>query len=311
MAAFLGIDTSNYTTSVAVYDEIKGAILQKKRLLPVKHGEKGLRQNDAVFEHVKALPKLMEELFAEYEGEISAVGVSARPRDEDGSYMPCFLVGESAAKSVAAAGRVPVFEFSHQSGHIGAALFTTGSEWLLNETFIAFHVSGGTTEVLLVEPDENKIFKVKIIGGTLDLNAGQVIDRTGVMLGMRFPAGRELDEISQKSKRVFKIKTSVNNSWCNFSGVENLVKKMNENGESKEDICRFALEYVSETLEKMANDILKNYGGLPLIFSGGVMSNSTIKSRFTKKFGALFAPPEFSSDNAAGAAFLASKKFSK
>ena len=150
MSLYLGIDTSNYTTSVAVFDDETGEIIQQKKLLPVREGQLGLRQSDAVFHHTAQLHTLFERLAASADTKkIVAVGASARPRPVDGSYMPCFTVGENTAKILAAALQVPFFAFSHQEGHIAAALYGAGRPDLLNKTFIAFHVSGGTTEAVL------------------------------------------------------------------------------------------------------------------------------------------------------------------
>lgn len=74
---------------------------QQKQLLPVREGELGLRQSDAVFAHVKQLGALVEALFEAGPPPLAGVGASVRPRDAEGSYMPCFLVGEAVAQSVA------------------------------------------------------------------------------------------------------------------------------------------------------------------------------------------------------------------
>ena len=102
----IGFDTSNYTTSAALYAQ-DGLQKNISRLLPVKEGSLGLRQSDAVFAHVGALPEIIDALFAEHHAEVSAVGVSVFPRRVEGSYMPCFKVGEMAARVLAAERRVP------------------------------------------------------------------------------------------------------------------------------------------------------------------------------------------------------------
>lgn len=300
----LGIDTSNYTTSCALYDSEKRTVLQKKKLLPVKAGEKGIRQSDAVFHHTVQLPSLMQELF-DTEAEISAIGVSERPRDAEGSYMPCFLVGLGTARSVGSATGKPVHTFSHQSGHIMAALYSANALELVNEEFIAFHVSGGTTEALLVSPNEKRGFSVKLIGGTSDLNAGQAVDRAGVMMGLAFPCGKELEALALKSETAFNPKISVNGGECSFSGLENQCRDKLSHGVPNEAVARYCLDYIGKTLEKLTEYALKEYGEHPVIFAGGVSSNSIIRERLKKKFGAKFASPEFSCDNAAGAALLA------
>ena len=152
MSRILGIDTSNYTTSAALYDTESGEIFQSKMLLPVKPGEKGIRQSDAVFHHTAQLPQVISSLKEKCGGftQICAIGVSTRPRSVEGSYMPCFTVGTGTAHVLSEILGVPLLKFSHQEGHIAAALFSSGRTDLLNGRFIAFHVSGGTTEALLV-----------------------------------------------------------------------------------------------------------------------------------------------------------------
>ncbi len=307
----LGIDTSNYTTSVCVYDSVTGEVVQKKLLLPVKQGEKGLRQSNAVFHHTARLYPLVEELFAEFGGEIDAIGVSEKPRDAEGSYMPCFLVGVNVARSIGAVTGKPVYGFSHQAGHIAAALYSSGKMNLINEKFIAFHVSGGTSEMLLVSSDSERAFDVKIIGETLDLNCGQAVDRAGVMMGLSFPCGKELEKLALESNERYNPKVCVNGGNCSLSGLENQCRKMLDGGESKENVARYCLDFICKTLEKMTEYSVTEYGELPLVFAGGVMSNSIIREKIQSRFGASFAQPEFSCDNAAGVAILAALKGEK
>ncbi len=304
MADHLGIDTSNYTTSVAVCNDEGKIIFCEKKLLPVKDGELGLRQSDAVFHHTVQLPMITEKVFSSVGGEYSSVGVSAFPRDEKGSYMPCFLAGVSVAKSIGGIFGLNVNTFSHQSGHIMAALYSSGSMDLAEKEFIAFHLSGGTTEALLVKPHKDKIFDISLVGRSLDLKAGQAVDRVGVMLGLHFPCGREVDILAKKSEKKFKIKPVMKNFDCCLSGVENKCRKMFDNGESKEDICRYCIDYIEASLRGMTEKLLEKYGSLPLVYAGGVMSNSLIKEHITSDFGGRFASPEFSSDNACGTALL-------
>ena len=226
--------------------------------------------------------------------------------------MPCFLVGLNTAKILSSVLKKEVKITSHQNGHIVAALYSADRLSLLKEKFIAFHVSGGTTEALLVEPDEEEVIKCTLIASSLDLKAGQAIDRAGVMMGLRFPAGAEMDLLSQKSERDFgKIKVFSKGADVSLSGLENKCKKMLSDGESKEDISRFCFQYIGSALETMTDRIIEEYGKLPLLYSGGVMSNSIIKERLTKKYNGIFASPEFSADNAVGVAILACFKENK
>ena len=300
---FFGIDTSNYTTSVAILNE--GEIKNEKIMLKVKSGEKGLRQSDAVFQHTVNLPALLDRLDL---SNIEAVGVSDKPRNTEGSYMPCFLAGVSAATSAAKACGVQLYRTSHQVGHILAALYSCNRLDLIRERFIAFHLSGGTTEALLVSPDRDSIIKAEIVSESLDLKAGQAIDRTGVMFGMSFPCGKDLDLLSQKSTAEFKIKPTIINGNCSLSGVENKAKAMLENGEAREDIAKFVLSYISKTVSSMLDELVKVYGEIPIVFSGGVSSNSLLRNTINEKYEAYFAQPEFSLDNAAGVAIYAELK---
>ena len=237
---FVGFDTSNYTTSVAVCDREGRVVANLKAPLPVKDGERGLRQSDALFAHTRNLPALTDrlgEILREGDLRPVAVGVSAKPRDVEGSYMPCFLAGIAAAHSFAAACSVPIYEVSHQNGHVMAALYSADALSLLErESFLAFHVSGGTTEVLLIDPREAG-FSVTLVGETADINAGQAIDRVGVALGLSFPCGRELERLaSLYSGRLSSRPVCVRDGRCSLSGVENLALRLwNETGDPSAD----------------------------------------------------------------------------
>ena len=306
MSYHLGIDTSNYTTSVAVYDDTTNIVVSRKKLLPVKEGEKGIRQSDAVFHHTVQLPELINDLVNEFKGNISSVGVSTKPCNEVGSYMPCFLTGISIAEAVASFMRIPLYKFSHQDGHITAALYSAQKLDLINEEFFAFHISGGTSQVLKVTP-HNKYFNTEIISDSLDLKAGQAIDRVGVMLGLVFPCGPELEKLALNSKLSFKKeKVFRRDGRFSLSGVENKCKKMFEDGKKPEDIAFFCINYIRSALDDTVTEIIKEHGNLPLVFSGGVMSNSIIRNDFTNRYNAYFAEPQYSSDNACGIAILSS-----
>ena len=303
----LGIDTSNYTTSVALYNPKDNSMHSFKKLLPVPEGQKGLRQSDAVFHHTMQIRELITEAF-KISNEITAVGVSVRPCDNDGSYMPCFMVGETVAISVANALNVPLYRFSHQCGHIAAALFSADRLDLIDKKFIAFHFSGGTSDALIVSPDRLRIISCDLIAKSTDLKAGQAVDRAGVMLGLPFPAGQYLDKLARESTAEFKIKPSFVGNNPSFSGVENKAEKMLKDGKNSNDIAKFVISYVESVVIKMTENILNEYGELPIVYAGGVMCNSIIRESLSAKFNCYFAKPEFSSDNAAGAAILAYEK---
>ena len=306
---FLGIDTSNYTTSCAVCDTNGNIIDNYKVLLPVKDGENGLRQSDAVFAHVKNFQLIAEKIrekHADYD--IVAVGYSKYPRDAVNSYMPCFLVGRALAEMISALCNTELFEFSHQKGHVQAAIYSSNAD--ITDKFLAFHVSGGTTEVLLVEPNNND-YKIELVGGSNDLHAGQAIDRIGVKMGLKFPCGREIEALALNNKdKLPPIKVSVSDLSCNLSGLENLAFNLYEKTNNKELVSRYVLEFISKTLILITCNLRKKYPIEKIIYAGGVMSNSIIQENIRNKFeGVYFATPEFSSDNAAGIAILTMKKY--
>ena len=305
----IGIDTSNYTSSVSLLTLDRRLLANIKRPLPVKPGECGLRQSDAVFAHVKNIPECMKEAREILAGRtVCAVAVSERPRNIDLSYMPCFLTGLAVAESIGASLGVPVFRFSHQCGHIAAALYSSGSLDLIGSDFCAFHVSGGTTDVLSVHPAENG-FLAECVGESDDLHAGQAIDRIGVAMGLSFPAGRELEALALiNQNRFIKRKPKIKDMKISLSGLENLALKLYRETNDKALVAAFTLDYLYEGLSMLADEYIKRYGKQKIVFSGGVMSNSILKERLSKKYGAAFATPELSADNAVGVAVLASLK---
>lgn len=310
----LGFDTSNYTTSAALFDIDSGEILKNLKLpLPVAEGERGLRQSDALFSHIKNLPEICERLRGEYDYDsICAIGYSAYPRDNEGSYMPCFLAGKSAAYALASAG-APIYPFSHQAGHIMAAAWHSGRRELLEKPFLAFHVSGGTSEVLYVTPHSDRL-DIKLLGASADINAGQLIDRVGVMLGLKFPCGPELEKLAdikpgEERKSVIIQKPVVNGISCNLSGAENKASRALSEGVEKKEIAFFVLDFIARNLDALTLEAKKKCGELPVLYAGGVMSNKYISEYLSKRHDAAFAPAEYSADNACGAAILAAIKY--
>lgn len=307
---FVGFDTSNYTTSVAVCDLDGNVLLNAKRLLSVSLGERGLRQSDALFAHVKNLPELskaLKDAIKDYT--VAGVGCSTRPRNAEGSYMPCFLAGKNAAFAFAAGLGLPVQAFSHQEGHLMAAAYSSGrAEQLLTAPFAAFHVSGGTTEVLYVSPTQEG-FSIELLGGTADLNAGQAIDRIGVLMGLSFPAGKEMEALAESyTGELPPLKVSVKEGICNLSGLENLAADLWKKTQDRAAVAKFVFAYLAKSLAKLTDFVDKRYPGIPILYAGGVMSNRFLQSELAKRPNTCFAEPAFSSDNAAGIALLTRRK---
>lgn len=302
MSAVLGLDTSNYTTSAAFFDGDGGRNVG--HLLDVPEGMLGLRQSDALFQHVKRMPAIFKELKdAGLPEEILAVGASTRPRTVEGSYMPCFLAGESQGRVLAQTRGVPFFACSHQQGHVAAAAWSAGRMDLLDTPHLAWHLSGGTTELLYVKPD-GVLVKAECIGGTSDISAGQLIDRTGKRLGLAFPAGKAVDALSLQASAAEAFPVKIRGFNFSFSGIENKVNEMVERGEEPANICRFVLGSIISVVEKVTLSALEQYPGLPVLCAGGVSSNQLLRDTMKRSCNALFAPAEFSADNAMGVAIL-------
>lgn len=302
----LGIDTSNYTTSAAVYRP-DGTGYNNGRLLTVKSGELGLRQSDALFQHVKRLPERFDALREAgwlKKGEIEAIGASTRPREVEGSYMPCFLAGSSQAQVLAQTLNVPFFAFSHQQGHIAAACWSAGRLDLMDKPLLAWHLSGGTTELLLVEPQGSNVC-ARRIGGTSDISAGQLIDRTGQKLALDFPAGKALDALAAQSTSKENFKVKLNRLEFSLSGMENKTAQLIAKGTAPAEVARFALNTLASVLLRTTEAALEQYPNLPVLCSGGVASNSLLRQRMNR---AIFAEPAYSTDNAMGIAILTDRR---
>ena len=300
----LGLDTSNYTTSAAAFDGVSGK--NCSRLLDVREGELGLRQSDALFSHVKRLPELVEKLFTEISrDEIRAVGASTRPRAVEGSYMPCFLAGSSQAQNLATVLGVPFYAFSHQQGHIAAACWSSGRMDLMDTPHLAWHLSGGTTELLLVTPG-NKNVNAEKIGGTQDISAGQLIDRTGQLLGLPFPSGKHLDALSREAEKKDSFRVKCADCYFSLSGIQNKVTQYFEQGNPPADTAAYALRCISGAVYKATEQALERFPGLEVLFSGGVASNSMLRERLAP-LSPIFAQPQYSTDNAMGVAVLAQR----
>lgn len=302
MSIYLGIDTSNYTTSVAAVGDV---FINERKIIDIKEGMRGIRQSDGVFVHLKELPQLFEKLSIDMKS-VSAVGVSTRPRNVEGSYMPVFLAGESFAKVIAKSLNVPMLEYSHQDGHIMAGILSQNAEELLEEPFLAVHLSGGTTEILECEYKDNH-FIAKIVGGTKDISAGQLIDRLGVALGMKFPCGKELDKLSLSCQvEPLKLKTSVEDGYINFSGIETKLTQLIDT-EDAGLLAKTALSFIGKSLTEAINFQKPK----KVLFVGGVASNTMLREYFEKEIDAktYFASKELSSDNAVGIAELCRRAF--
>ena len=297
----LGIDTSCYTTSVAA--DTGDTVMQIKKPLKVKEGDCGLRQSEAVFQHIKNLPLCFDELkeqvnFREFEA--VTIAVSSRPRNVEGSYMPVFLAGQSFARVLADVINAEYIETSHQEGHIMAAIHSCRKYSIMEEPFLTYHLSGGTTELLLAKPTDCG-FECEIVGGTLDLPAGQFIDRIGVKLGMEFPCGKYLDySACEHMGEKPKVKTCVKEEYINFSGEETRYERLIENGSESTYVAYCTMKCIADSVKKSVKAAKKKYNIKNVLMVGGVSSSRFIRGEFSDMPNVYFAEPELSTDNAVG-----------
>ena len=301
----IGIDTSCYTTSAAAVTVEGEVIASCRRLLPVEQGDRGLRQSEAVFTHVRQLPDRMAELAERLQGRpIAAVCVSSRPRDDESSYMPVFLVGDAQGRALASMLGVPCFSSTHQRGHIYAARVDSG---ILPGDLLAVHLSGGTTELLSLKGEE-----LTLLGGTLDLHAGQVVDRVGVARGLRFPAGPYLEELAVRGESRARLPVSMEGLSCHLSGAESQLQRWIAAGTlRREDIAREVYDLLARTVARMVTGGSEATGIRQVLIAGGVSSSALFRQLVTERIHkkdrglrVCFGRPELSGDNAVGAALI-------
>ncbi|NYB73516.1 hypothetical protein HZF24_05120 [Sedimentibacter hydroxybenzoicus DSM 7310] len=304
----LGIDTSAYTTSIALIDQESQEILaDKRKVLTVPMGQKGLRQQDAVFQHMKNFQELYSEININFNN-IKTVSVSSRPRNVTGSYMPVFTVGQNYGKIIAKSLNCKYIEYSHQENHIAASLIDYYKE--INNNVLAIHISGGTTEFLDVNKS-SKGYDAVIVGGSKDITFGQLIDRIGALFEFQFPCGFHMENYLNENNNIDKIiapKIS-GDAYINLSGMENyftnlyLSKKFN-----KKSIINALFTYVSDCIIHIINEIKLSSDIETIIIAGGVASNSLIRKRILNKlnneYNVILPTKENASDNAVGTAFL-------
>jgi len=319
LPVFLGIDTSCYTTSLAVVDDQGTLLAEKRMILPVSIGEQGLRQSTALFYHLQNLPKVMQEVFSILNRrEIKVIAVSARPLPQENSYLPVFTAGLSLGECLAAVMGIPLLKTSHQEGHLAAGVWSCEKQ--LGDEFLGLHLSGGTTELLLVKEktQPHLSYEGKVLAKSQDIHAGQLVDRVGVALGLPFPAGRYLEKLAAEveNNEVYnekiKIPSSVDGYNISFSGAETQAKRYLQQGVSPEEIARATESCLAVTVEKVIRKAIEDTGVKKILFVGGVMANNYLRKRLCKRLehpavGAeLFFPkPEFNSDNAVGVSLIA------
>ena len=316
MCVILGFDTSCYTTSAAAVDERGEVLASARMLLPVPQGQRGLRQSEAVFAHVRQMPQVMDALSRGLDGaRIVAVCASARPRDGEDSYMPVFTVGLGHASVLASALGVPLYETSHQQGHIAAGLIGNA---VPEGPFVALHLSGGTTELL-----DCRDGKLTLLGGSADLHAGQLVDRVGVALGLPFPAGPALERLAvacpEKPSALLPASVSRDGLSCHLSGVETQAQRLIRAGEpSRERIAAEVYDVLARTVARMLDGACRRTGARQALVVGGVASSTLLRKLVGDRLGrlrsqvrVLYGQAQYSADNAAGVASIGMRRYLK
>lgn len=305
---YLGLDTSAYTTSLAIVDQDESLVCDQRLPLKVEPGALGLRQSDAIFAHLTNLPKLWDKRTALIDRKlIKAVAVSARPRPVEGSYMPVFRVCEAFGLFLSQAMSLIFLSSTHQEGHLMAGFWSAG---LKQGRYLVVHLSGGTTEIIASEEISPGKFKLQLLGGTEDLNAGQFVDRLGNALGLTFPAGPGLEKLAATGKtESIKLPVAVKGGSISFSGPSSHAERLLQQGWPASDLTRAIEVCITDSVVEAINNIAPvpdQYDGLLAV--GGVMANQFIRERVQNKlvnWPVFFARPEFSSDNAVGLAVQA------
>lgn len=309
MKVVLGVDTSNYTTSICIFAEDGTIVADQREYLKVASGARGLRQSEALFQHVQNFPHLTADLGLILRNhELAAIGVSVKPRPQSDSYLPVFVPGASFAHSLANLFSVPCYELTHQETHIWSGIASGGGP--LEQEFLAIHLSGGTTELAAVRRCADFSLKVDLWGGTSDLHAGQFVDRLGVQLGLDFPAGPALEEMALHAKETLPVSISHKAGAVSFSGPLTALERMIGQVDSKV-LAASCLQVLSGTLLKWIEWAGNRTDCRDLLLVGGVASNMLIRRELMAalpRWRLYFAAPRFSVDNALGAAYYAALK---
>ena len=332
---YLGMDTSCYTTSVALLDEAGALVGEARQVLSVKPGRCGLQQSEMVFQHTRNLPRLVEEAVEQVlqservegaevglagatglpglaaEGyELAAIGVSGYPRPLETSDMPAFLAGLSVARSLAAITGAKLEVISHQENHLEAGLWSAGGPDV--ERFLLLHASGGTTDVLLAERQQDGRYRITEVGGSLDLHAGQFVDRIGVALGLQFPTGPALETLAQQAELPLELPVSVRKLQVSLSGPCTAALRKLEAGAEPAALALGVEHALAETFARVLRNGAQEYRVRDVLLVGGVGSNKYIRQHVEQKLAKLRYPvrlwvPEgrFSCDNATGCAAFA------
>ena len=312
---YLGIDTSCYTTSLFFMDRKGQPVADVRQILKVKPGGCGLQQSEMLYQHTRNLPELMEDAAKGHEFSLQGIGVSSKPRPREDSYMPAFLAGLGFARSVSALYKIPLWQISHQENHLEAAVWSANGPEA--DRFLFLHASGGTTDLLLVEKRFVKeVFNYTLTeaGCSLDLHAGQFVDRIGVALGLGFPAGPALEKLAEQHSEIMEIPVSVHKTKVSFSGPCTWVLRAIEKDQATAVNLAAGVQWaLAETFVRMIRNGAAEYNVKDVILAGGVCANRWIRNHIEEKLAkrsirTWMPENRYSGDNASGCAAYARRQ---
>ena len=230
---------------------------------------------------------------------LSEAGITAEQLDAVAvTYGPglvgALLVGMAAAKAFAWAHGLPLIPVNHMAGHLMAAREVQELEYPL----LALLVSGGHTELVYVSEPGN----YRIVGETRDDAVGEAYDKVGRVMGLTYPAGREIDELAHKGKDVYDFPRAMikeDHLEFSFSGLKSAFINLHHNAEQKgdvlikEDLCASFQAAVLDILLAKTKKALERYPVKTLVVAGGVAANQGLRERLAEEITDVdvFIPP--------------------
>ena len=238
---------------------------------------------------------------------LSEAGITAEQLDAVAvTYGPglvgALLVGMAAAKAFAWAHGLPLIPVNHMAGHLMAAREVQELEYPL----LALLVSGGHTELVYVSEPGN----YKIVGETRDDAVGEAYDKVGRVMGLTYPAGREIDELAHEGKDVYDFPRAMikeDHLEFSFSGLKSAFINLHHNAEQKgevlvkEDLCASFQAAVLDILLAKTKKALERYPVKTLVVAGGVAANQGLRERLAEEItdvDVVIPPLRLSGDNA-------------
>lgn len=311
----LAIETSCDETSVAVLKnktELLSNIIASQINSHKRFG--GVVPEVASRHHVEVITDCIDQALTQANikaKQLTAVAVTQGP-----GLVGALLVGIAAAKAFAWANNLPVLPINHMAGHLMAAQ----SQQELRYPLLALLVSGGHTELVYVE----KAGDYRIIGETRDDAVGEAYDKVGRVMGLSYPAGREIDRLAQNGQDKYHFPRAMikeNHLEFSFSGLKsafiNRYHQAKQKGESlaREDLCASFQAAVLDILLAKTKQALKDYPASMFVLAGGVAANQGLRQRLideiAKDIPLVIPPLRLCGDNAGMIALAAHIAYEK